>query len=282
MHSIREIIHLSTRFLEKKGVNSPRLCAEELLAFVLKRKRIDLFIDYDALLETEQIDAYRFLIQRKGCREPLGYLLEKVEFLNCSLTLSPDVLIPRQETEILMNLALKDISNDSKVLWDICTGSGCMGLSAKKHRPNLEVTLSDLSEQSLVCAKKNGEDNGLQVSFLKGDLTEPFRGKKADYVLCNPPYVSEEEYLNLEREIYFEPKSALVAKEGGLEFYKRLASELPPLLNSGARVFLEIGHNQGDQILSIFHESHWKQKRYERDWSGKDRFFFLEFSSQLP
>lgn len=277
MHSIRELIHLSTDFLEKKGIASPRLCAEELLAFVLKRKRMDLFLDYDAPVLEKEVNDYRNLLKRKGRGEPLGYLLETTQFLDCVLNVSPEVLVPRQETEVLVNLALKEIADEPKVLWDLCTGSGCMGLAAKKQRPQLEVTLSDLSEQALACARSNGAANQLDAAYLQGDLLEPFKGKKADYIFCNPPYVSDEEYPSLEKEVHFEPKMAHVARNGGVEFYQRLSEELPPFLNPGAKVFLEIGYSQGEKILGVFNQSCWKQKRYEKDWAGHDRFFFLEF-----
>ena len=282
MHSIRELIKLSTDYLEKKKITSPRLCSEVLLAFVLKIKRLDLFLDYDQLLQTNEVDQYRSLMQRKGKGEPLGYLLGNAEFLGCHLTLSPSALIPRQETEILVNLALKEISNEPKALWDLCCGSGAMGLAAKKHHPKLDVTLADISEDSLALAKENALGNHLEVKFKQGDLLFPFIGEKADIIFCNPPYVSEDEYSQLEKEVHFEPKCAHVAQDEGFEFYKRLAKELPAYLNPDAKVFLEIGHQQSIQVRAIFSKNHWKSIRCEKDWSGKDRFFFLEFSPELP
>lgn len=282
MHNVRKLLQLSTEFLEKKEITAPKLCAEELLAFVLKKKRLDLFLDYDAPVEESEVGRYRSLIKRKSEGEPLGYLLETADFLDCMLTLSPAVLIPRQETEILVSMALKEISDEPKTLWDLCCGSGCMGLAAKKHRPHLQVTLADLSSEVLECAKKNAEQNDLEVTCVQGDLLAPFEGQKADFIFCNPPYVAEEDYPKLEKEVHFEPRCAHVAQEKGLEFYMRLATELPPFLSSGAKIFLEIGHDQGSAVLEIFHQSHWKQKRCEKDWAGNDRFFFLVFSPELP
>ncbi|MCB1066699.1 MAG: peptide chain release factor N(5)-glutamine methyltransferase [Simkania sp.] len=282
MHSIRELLQLSTDFLKKKEITAPKLCAEELLAFVLNKKRLDLFLDYDAPVEEREVGRYRSLIKRKSEGEPLGYLLETAEFLDCVLAVSPAVLVPRQETEILVSMALKEIPNKPKVLWDLCSGSGCMGIAAKKHRPLLNVTLADLSFEALECAKANAKQNEVDVTCVQGDLLAPFEGQKADFIFCNPPYVAEEDYPKLEKEVHFEPRQAHIAKERGLEFYLRLAAELPPFLASGAKIFLEIGHNQGTQVLEIFHQSHWKQKRCEKDWAGNDRFFFLEFSHELP
>lgn len=281
MHSIRDLIQLSTDFLKRKNVASARFCAEELLAFILKKKRLDLLIDYDAPVEKPEVDFFRDLIRRKADGEPLGYLLKSVEFLDCIIDLEPGIFIPRQETEIFVSLALKEISDENKILWDLCTGSGCMGLAAKKYRPHLQVVLSDISEEALICAKSNASKNNLEVNTLQGDLLFPFRGKTADIIFCNPPYVSEEEYPKLEKEVHFEPKRAHVAKESGLEFYYRLSVELPLYLSPGAKIFLEIGDRQGEEVMEIFNQNHWRQKRYERDWSGKDRFFFLEFRPEL-
>ena len=126
-----------------------------------------------------------------------------------------------------------------KRAWDICCGSGCLGIGLKKAHPHLDVTLSDLSAEALALAKKNADLNELSVNFLSGDLLAPFAGKKADLVLCNPPYVTEEEYASLDPEVKnYEPKMALL---GGLTFYQRLSQELPKYLNPGAKIFLEIG-----------------------------------------
>ncbi|NGX50547.1 MAG: Release factor glutamine methyltransferase [Chlamydiae bacterium] len=330
MRNVRELVRLSSDYLQKKGVLSGRRDAEELLAALLKRKRLELYFDYDAPLEEREVERYREWIRRRGEREPLEYIIGKLEFLDCTISVTPGVLIPRQETEILATLVLKAIlacnshhlsenlshlSPDSsnklsrqgletfpsrpllatrktecvaspksgenyrlegvQILWDLCTGSGCLGLSMKKKCPDLEVTLSDLSEQALACAKGNAEANKLDVTLVHGDLLEPFVGKKADLVLCNPPYVTQEEYETLEDEVrLFEPREALV---GGVTIYERLARELPAYLNPGAKVFLEIGATQAGALDEIFDQKCWKQKRCEKDWAGHDRFFFLEF-----
>ncbi len=277
MHSIRDLLSQSTAFLEKRGVSSSRFCAEELLASVLQKRRLDLALKQDMPLDMKIVDAYRQLIERRGRKEPLGYLLGEVEFLSCSLTLNRDVFIPRHETEIFASMAIQEISDEPKELWDLCTGSGCLGIAVKKHRPEVRVTLSDISKQALVCAQTNAKNNGLKVVCMQSDLLSSFAGKKADYILCNPPYIAEHEYPYLESEIFFEPKEAFIAPEEGLEFYRRLALDLPLVLLSGAKVFFEIGHDQSKAIEQIFDQSHWKRKRCMKDWAGKDRFFFLEF-----
>lgn len=279
MRNIREVIQLSTEFLEKKGVAHARREAEELLAALLNRKRLELYFDYDAPIKERELTKYREWIRRKGEKEPLDYIIGNKTFHQLKLKVSPDVLIPRHETEVLVEKILKRLSDEPKTVWDLCTGSGCIGLSIKQARPQDSVTLSDLSPEALAIAKENAAINRIDVSFLEGDLLLPFEGQKADVVVCNPPYVLEEEYSQLEEEVrHYEPRMALV---GGLQFYERLARDLPTHLNPGAQVFFEIGKGQGEQILKLFDKSHWKQKSYEKDWSENDRFFFLEFEGKI-
>jgi len=281
MKTIGEILTLSTKYLAEQGIASPRLQAEELLADVLGCKRLDLYLRYDQLLEEKEVTPFREKIRRRVKREPLGYLLSNTEFFHCRLDLSRDVLIPRQETEILIAKVieqLKGIDLVGKSAWDLCTGSGCLGIALKKHLPSLDVFLADLSPQAVEIAKKNAQKNGVELSFFQGDLLHPFAGKKADFILCNPPYIASGEHPLLEREVRdFEPRMALVSGPSGLEFYERLSRELPPFLNPGAKIFFEIGTGQGEAVMSLFSKPCWKLRRIEKDWAGHDRFFFLEF-----
>jgi len=279
--TIGEILKLSTQYLEEQKVSSARLQAEELLADILGCKRLDLYLRFDQPLQEKELTPFREKLRSRVKGEPLGYLLSGADFFHCQLDLSRDVLIPRQETEILISKVALELKNESlagKSAWDLCTGSGCLGIALKKQFPDLDVTLSDLSPKALEIAQKNAQKNDVNVSFFQGDLLEPFKGKKADFILCNPPYIAEAEHAQLEREVRdFEPKMALVGGLTGLEFYERLARELPRFLNGGAKIFFEIGTGQGAPVLQLFHEACWTKKRIEKDWAGHDRFFFLEF-----
>lgn len=281
MKTLGEVLQLSIKYLQDRGVLRPRRVAEELLQYLLKIDRLQLYMQFDKPLEEKELEAYRALLKRKGRGEPLEYLLEEISFFNCLIEVTSEVLIPRQETEILLDKACEIIRAQDykgKVAWDLCSGSGCLGIGLKKALPELTVIISDLSTSAIEVAKKNIEKNRVEVSIFQGDLLEPFKGKKADFILCNPPYVSEEEYPSIDKEVRdFEPKMALVAQKQGLEFYERLARELPSYLNPQAKVFLEIGSSQGAAVLDLFCASCWKAKVVEKDWAGHDRFFFLEF-----
>lgn len=198
-----------------------------------------------------------------------------IDFYGCKIALSPDALIPRPETEILAEHVIQRVPNVEKTLLDLCTGTGCLGLAIKKHRPQLRCILSDISPACVALAKKNAEMNQLDVVVTLGDLliSEPI-----DYLVCNPPYISEAEYKLLDPEVKKEPKLALVGGEDGLLFYRRLEEEIPKYMHPGGKVFFEIGYMQGDTVPAIFSKKMWKNKEVLKDWAGWNRFFFLEFS----
>ena len=209
---------------------------------------------------------------------PEAYKVGEVEFYNCRITLNQNVLIPRQESEILILYALERLKgSQGSILLDLCTGSGCLGLAIKKARPDLRVILSDISPLALEVARKNAEINHLDVEFLEGDLLSPLRGQKIDFLICNPPYVTESEYEVLESSVKdYEPKLALVGGADGLDFYRALSKSLEEHLNSGGKVFFEIGKDQGKQVASLFSGPFWQKKEILKDWAGHDRFIFLE------
>jgi len=274
MKTLLEVLQLSADYLQKKGGQNGRRQAEELLCDFLGCSRIKLYSSFDRPLTEAELTLFRERLQRRGEGEPAAYIHGGVQFYGCSLTVNPNVLIPRQETEILVSKVVESLENEpleGKRLWDLCCGSGCIGVALKKRLPQLDVSLADLSGEALEVAGENARRNGVGVQLLQGDLLAPFAGEKADYILCNPPYVSEVEYAALDREVVaHEPRMALVSGPGGLEFYKRLAAELPPYLNPGAKGWLEIGSGQGEGVSKIF-------KGYrtlcEKDWAGHDRFF---------
>lgn len=154
-----------------------------------------------------------------------------------------------------------------RVYWD----------SLKKKFPSLKVTLADISQAALEVAKKNAITNQVEVELVQGDLLQPFANRKTNYLVCNPPYVTEQEFPHLDSEVrHFEPRHALVAGPTGLEFYHQLAKELHAFLAPFAKVWFELGSTQGKALCEIFQKAQWKHYRVEQDWAGQDRFFFLE------
>ena len=276
MKTLSEILALSTEYLKKKGVDRPRRQVEELLSYVLKMPRIELYMQFERPMIEEELMQLREAVKRRGDGEPCQYIAGSVEFLGCHIEVNRSVLIPRPETEILVDRLLKELADRPVEIWDICTGSGCIGIAIKKKRPDCTVILSDISKDALQVAWTNAERNGVSVEILQGDLLAPFQGRKADVIICNPPYVAEQEYPQLDREVRdWEPKSALVAESNGYAFYERMASELPPFLNPGSKVYFEIGRGMGGRIKNIFNHPQWARQEILQDWSSNDRYFVL-------
>lgn len=274
MITLLEIIKRSEEYLASRGIARPRREAEEVIADALELKRLDLYLQFDRPVSEKELPALRLAIQRRGAGEPIAYISGKVSFAGISVKVTPAVVIPRPETEILVEtiaLTLLKHSLEKKVLWDMCCGSGCIGLALKARFPQLEVVLSDLSSEALAVAQENGAGS---ANIKQGNLFDPFAGMKCDFFVCNPPYVTESEYLQLTPEVRHEPKIALVSGPTGLEFYTQIAKELKHYLNPGGLAWLEIGSGQGVAVQQLFHAEGW-QCHYESDWSGHDRFLYL-------
>lgn len=279
MKNLKSILELATDFLKKNEIHRPRLAAETLLAHFLEKKRIELYMHFDRPMIEEELIPFRAALKRVVSGEPLEYVIGEVEFFDAKISISRDVLIPRQETEILLDHVVKSLDGSEKRALDLCTGSGCIAIGLKTVRPEIEVIGVDLSEKALDVARQNSSD----VEWLHGDLTGPVQGQKFDLVICNPPYVTEAEYEKLSLLVRdYEPKMALVSGPSGLEFYERLNRELPSILAPGAKVFFEIGTGQGERLIKIFSNPFWRDLKVEKDWAGHERFFFLSFNEISP
>lgn len=281
MKTLLEIVNLSAEYLEKKGVKRGRQDALDLISYSLGIQPLDVYVQFDRPMTEPELEGCRALLKRRSKGEPIQYIRGTVDFFDCTFKVNSGVLIPRQETEILVDRIATQLSKESlkgKVLLDLCCGSGCIGIALKHRFPDLEVILSDCSPQALAVAKENAEINKVDVKFCEGDFLNPFEKDQIDYFVCNPPYVSSKEFESLEREVRdFEPKIALVAEQDGLAFYHRLTTELPRVLKPKAKVWLEMGYLQGEAISELFKSFPAKQMQVLQDWSGHDRFFFLEF-----
>jgi len=279
MKTIIDILKLSTDFLIQKKISQPRRQAEDIIADALKIDRVQLYMQHDRPLTDPELELCRSRLARRAKGEPLQYIRGEVDFLDCRIKVTPAALIPRQETEILADKIVKELATielKGKSLWDVCCGTGCIGIAIKKKFPDLNVVLSDVSPEALQLAKENAQLNEVDVEFYEGDFLHPFTGKTTDFFVCNPPYVADHEFAHLDDEVKnHEPKLALLAGPDGLDFYKKLAQELPNYLRHG-KAWLEIGKDQGKALIELFSKGPWTQCRVEKDWAGNDRFLFLE------
>lgn len=280
MKSLLDVLTLSSAYLKDKGIENSRRQAEELISDAFGLTRVDLYVNYDRPLTDAELDLCRTRLVRRAKGEPLAYIHGEVSFYGCRLLVNKDVLIPRPETEILVDKIVRQLSScdlQGKVLWDLCCGSGCIGIALKKQFPPLKVILSDLSSAALAVAEQNARRNEVEVELRQGDLLTPFTEEKTDYFVCNPPYIAEHEFSGLDKEVsQYEPKMALVSGPTGLEIYQRLAKDLPAHLSPKAKGWFEIGYSQGEAVKALFREAIWAMAHVEKDWSGHDRFFFLE------
>ena len=218
--------------------------------------------------------------EKRRRRIPLAQILGRQSFYGLDFFVNEDVLIPRADTECLVDLVLEDYADLAKQagfsslnILDLCTGSGCIGISVAKHLPYQELLLVDLSEKALAVAKKNAEKHlGDNVTLLQSDLLTGVQGKKFSLLLSNPPYIVSRVIPGLDREVSeYEPKMALDGGEDGLVFYRRIAKEAKAVLLPGARLYLEIGYDQGESVKDIFQKEGYEAVEVFPDLSGNPR-----------
>ena len=245
--TIREALRLAAARLEQAGVPDADVDAAYLLASVLKEDTLAMRINGHRELAAPQRAAFDALCDR---REPLQYILGETEFMGLTFHVGPGVLIPRADTEILVEKALECMKPGARVL-DIGTGSGAIAVSLAKLGRQAQVTAVDVSDRALEIARRNAERNGAAVEFVKSDCFSALKGRKYDMIVSNPPYISEDEMRGLMPEVTREPELALFGGADGLDFYRRISREAPEYLNEGGCLLFEIGWLQKDAVSAL-------------------------------
>jgi len=277
MLTVLDAINLSADYLKKKNIESPRINAEHLLSHVLKRKRLELYLSFDKPLNEDETNLYRELIRRRGTTEPLQYILGSVEFYGLEFHVTRDVLIPRPETEILVEKIIESFDKNSHLkILDIGTGSGNIAISLAKNFDNAEVTGIDVSGEALKIAKGNSGLNKVNgnVKFEILDvLNQNFNPEvKYDVIVSNPPYVSVKEYPDLRPELnVYEPRIALTDENDGLNFYRVISEKSKNILKKDGQIFLEIGQGQSDEIKNILEKNKFSDIKIFKDYSDIER-----------
>ncbi len=278
MLTVLESINLSTDYLEKKGIDSARTNAELLLASILKCKRLDLYMSFNRPLSDAEKIKYREYISRRGTFEPLQYIVGDVEFYGITLKVNKSVLIPRQETEILIEEIINAVNHEDEIkILDIGSGSGNIALALAKNLSNTEVVGIDVSEEAVELAKRNAEvaELSLQVKFFKLDIFDYDISKtkdKFDIVVSNPPYVSDEEYQTLQKEIIeYEPSLAVTDSADGFKFYEHITNISKTLLKDGGKLFYEIGKGQAEKVISILEQNGFSDIKVKKDYAEIER-----------
>lgn len=247
--SVRRLLEWTTPFLSKKGVEKAWLDADLLLAHALGWKRIELRTRYEEAISEEARQRFRELVKRRAEGCPVGYLIGRKEFFSLDFEVTPEVLIPRADSEWLVTEGLKLMRGlAAPAVLDIGTGSGCLAVALAKQHKTARVTAIDISPTALVVAERNAKRHGVseRIAFLQGDLFTPIgEGTMFDLIVSNPPYIAEEEFGGLAREVRdFEPRLALHAGVDGLAVFDRLIASAGRYLKVGASLLIEIGYRQ--------------------------------------
>jgi len=284
--NIKELLNRTDKFLSERGIESSRLDAEVLLADLLDMERINLYVKYDYPLRNSELKAYRERIKKRAKRIPAAYIIGKKEFMSLEFEINSSVLIPRPETENLVeeviNYCRENDLEDAQII-DVGTGSGAAAVSLAHYLPDAKIVGADISEAAVKTARKNAEKFDLceRLSMVKSDLLEGFISRDIsgiDIIISNPPYISTEEMEELPPEVKNEPRSALEAGKKGLYYYKKLIPQSEKLLKDGGRIFLEIGSSQAADVKNIFSEK-WSQIEVIKDYAELDRIISAEFNS---
>jgi release factor glutamine methyltransferase len=269
------MLEWATEFFEEKDIKSPRFSIEWLLAEVLGVKRLDLYLMYDRPLSSEELDILRPLVKRRSLHEPLQYITGETDFLNVKIKVEPGVLIPRQETEQLVDLILRENKGrDNLNVLDIGTGSGCIPVSIKKEKPDWNIFGTDISEKALEIARSNAIYNDVEVNYFRDDLFDPSQIQAGyfDLIISNPPYIEPEEKNTLDKEVVeYEPELALFC-ESTEKMYRALETICLSSLRENGTIYFELHHQLGAEVSKLFDPSVWTSSLL-KDLDEKKRFF---------
>lgn len=275
--TIEELINTGTMTLKDKGIDTARLDAELLLGNVIKKNRIYLITNKEEEVTKEKADKYFDLIEKRRNKMPVKYILNECEFMGIDFYVEEGVLIPRGDTEILVNEVLKNIEEDEeKQVCDLCCGSGAIGISLAHLRKNIKVDLIDYYPIPQKVTKINIEKNNVvdRTSFIKSDLLNEAveNERKYDIIVSNPPYIEEEEINNLMDDVKkYEPHTALNGGIDGLNFYRKIVEQSKKVLNDNGILAFEIGYNQGEAVSLLMKENNFKDVKVVKDFASLDR-----------
>jgi release factor glutamine methyltransferase len=281
--TVLEGIQKSAEFLARKGVESPRLQAELMLAHVLKLPRMQLYLNFERALNSAEADALRELARRRGLREPLQHVLGSTSFCGLEIAVNRHVLVPRPETELLAESGWTFLSTLNSQLstpptaLDFGTGSGCIAIALAVKCPGAEFHAVDVSPEALAVAKQNAahQDSPAvgRIHFIQGDGFAALPGEiHFDLIISNPPYIPTAEIESLPPEVSdYDPRGALDGGPDGLDYYRRFAREARQFLKTGGRIMLELGDGQAGAVKEIFEKQNWVVEAIREDYTRRPR-----------
>ncbi|MCR5175227.1 MAG: peptide chain release factor N(5)-glutamine methyltransferase [Anaerovibrio sp.] len=279
--TIGRLLKWTEQYFQKAGVDSPRLDSEVLLCHVLKKERIYLYVHFDQPLSNEELAEFKSYIKQRVQHKPVAYIVGHKDFMGLDFIVTEDTLIPRPDTEILVETVifrLKTGAGDIGAIADIGTGSGAICLSLLKYLSSLQAVSVDVSAEAIAVARENAQRMGLssRIEFLQGDLLEPVKDRKFIAIVSNPPYIPAGDIVSLDQDVKsFEPELALNGGEDGLDFYRRLVVDSLPLLEDEGFLAMEIGINQSDALVELAEKAGWGRIEIVKDLAGINRVVVL-------
>ena len=247
-----KVLTWTKEYLAEKGVENARLEAEWMLCAALGLDRVGLYVNFDKPLSDDELAFFRGMVARRARREPLQYILGTQEFMDLEFDVTPAVLIPRHDTEVLVAEAVKRAIPTGRIL-DIGVGSGCIAVALARALPRAEILGVEKSADALVLARHNAEKLGVRVTLFEGSLLEPFPGQRFDLIVANPPYIPTGDLDGLQPEVRdFEPRGALDGGVDGLDFYRLIIPASPEHLDPDGLLLLEVGIGQAESVQAMF------------------------------
>jgi release factor glutamine methyltransferase len=276
--TVLEVLQATTSYFKKHNIDNARLNAEHLLAHTLGRTRMALYLEFERILTETELTPLREFVRRRGQGEPLQYLLGTVEFCGHVFVIDKRAMVPRPETEELVEILKSEIQNPKSKIVDVGTGSGVIALSLAAAFPEARVHAADISEEALSLARENAARLGLaeRVRFHQGDLMGNVN-ERFDLIVANLPYISIQDRQTLAPEVLHDPAVALFGGEAGDELIRELIEEATSRLQLGGLLALEIGLGQAETLASFLTQKKYRDIRPENDYSGETRFIFARY-----
>ena len=273
--TVLELLQATTTYFAKKGVEQPRLSIEHLLAEALGKKRIELYLEFDRSLSEHELEPLREKVRRRAEGEPLQHLLGHWDFFGRTFKTDHRALIPRPETERLVETVLKEFAiceESANRLVDVGTGSGVLAITFALERPGLEISAVDLSEDALTLARENAERLGVsdRIAFHRSDLLDQMEGP-FHWIVANLPYIPTADLHALQREVKFDPALALDGGKDGLTIIKRLIESVPAKIALNGLIALELGHGQAHEVSGIMASKNYRDISIKKDYQGVER-----------
>jgi len=264
--TILKVLSWTKGYLAEKGVENARLEAEWMLCSALGIDRVGLYVNFDKPLTSAELSIFRAMVARRAKREPLQYILGSQEFYGLDFEVSPGVLIPRHDTEVLVREALARSPKNARIL-DMGVGSGCVAVALAKNLADAEIFGVDPSSEALALAARNAGRHAVPLHLLQGSLFEPVAGERFDLIVSNPPYIPTADLAGLQEEVReYEPRGALDGGIDGLDFYRRIIPDAPCYLKEGGWLLVEMGIGQAGEVLALFEET----GRFSELFTAKD------------